>query len=385
MHTNRHLFTLLLCLTAVASTARAAAPAQAPTAQLKNDNEIKLDADGKSVGFEASAVQIDNEGKTLSPTSLKFSDPAKPGRLRLHVMWGDVTITGTDAPEVTIVSNVKNKTVAEKRSDGLRRLDSEITYTAIEKDNVITIDLAGDSSSPAANGATLAITVPRSTSIVVENSLGGDVVVKNLAGDAEIRSVNGEVSLDKISGSALVETMNGEIHATFDKVSDGKPLSFTSMNGEIDVHIPADTKANVRLRTQNGAVLTDFDEKALVTKTEAARGRISRHAHPAPRSAGHSSDEADWHNEVRDAVREAARAGMEAAREAMEAAREATEAAREGLAEAHGGAIPPIPPIPPIMPSPSGGKIVSGTLNGGGPEIQIATMNGTITLRKTQP
>jgi len=31
-----------------------------------------------------------------------------------------------------------------------------------------------------------------------------------------------------------------------------------------------DTKANVRLRTQNGAVLTDFDEKALITKTEAA-------------------------------------------------------------------------------------------------------------------
>jgi hypothetical protein len=312
-----------------------------------------------------------DENKNLSPTSLKFSDPAKPGRLRLHIMWGDVTVTGTDAPEVTIVSNVKNKAVAEKRSDGLRRLDSEITYTATEKDNVITIDLAGDSSSPAANGATLAITIPRSTSIVVENSLGGDVVVRNLVGDAEIRSVNGEVSLDKISGSALVETMNGEIHATFDKVSEGKPLSFTSMNGEIDVHIPADTKANVRLRTQNGSVLTDFDEKALVTKTEAARGRFSKHAHLAPRAPGQPSDETDWHNEVRDAVREAAR--------------EATEAAREGLAEAHGAPIPPIPPLPPSLPSPSGGKIVSGTLNGGGPEIQIATMNGTITLRKTQP
>jgi hypothetical protein len=299
-------------------------------------------------------------------------------------MWGDVTITGTDAPEVTIVSNIKNKAVAEKRSDGLRRLDSEVTYTATEKDNVITIDLAGDSSSQAANGATLAITTPRSTSIVVENSLGGDVVVKNLAGDAEIRSVNGEVSLEKINGSALVETMNGEIHATFDKVSEGKPLSFTSMNGEIDVHIPADTKANVRLRTQNGAVLTDFDEKALVTKTEAARGRISKHVRVTKRDTGQSG-EADWHNEVREAVREAARAGIEAAHEAAEAAREAVEAAREGIAEAHDGAIPPLPPMPPIMPSPSGGKIVSGTLNGGGPEIQIATMNGTITLRKTQP
>jgi hypothetical protein len=385
MHTTIRLCAFLLCLTTVTSAARAAAPAKAPPAQLKNDNEIKLDADDKSVAFEASAVEINNDGKTLSPTSLKFSDPAKPGRLRLHIMWGDVTVTGTDAPEVTIVSNIKNKAVAEKRPDGLRRLDSEITYTATEKDNVITVDLAGDSSSPAPNGATLAITAPRSSSIVVENSLGGDVTVKDLAGDAEVRSVNGEVALEKMGGSALVETTNGEIHATFDKVSEGKPLSFTSMNGEIDVRIPADTKANVRLRTQNGAVLTDFDEKALVTKTEAARGRMSRHVHIAPRAKGESGDEADWHNEVRDAVREAARAGMEAAREAIDAAHEAAEAAREGVAEAHGTPIPPFPPLPPIMPSPSGGKIVSGTLNGGGPEIQIATMNGTITLRKTQP
>jgi hypothetical protein len=35
-----------------------------------------------------------------------------------------------------------------------------------------------------------------------------------------------------------------------------------------------------------------------------------------------------------------------------------------------------------VLPSISGGKVVSGALNGGGPEIQIATMNGTITLRK---
>ena len=55
------------------------------------------------------------------------------------------------------------------------------------------------------------------------------------------------------------------------------------------------------------------------------------------------------------------------------------------MAEANGAPIPPIPPMPPIMPSLSGGKVVSGALNGGGPDIQIATMNGTITLRKTQP
>ena len=101
-----------------------------------------------------------------------------------------------------------------------------------------------------------------------------------------------------------------------------------------------------------------------------------------------SEVETDWHNDVKEAVREAVRAGAEAAREAAQAAREAAHAAREGIAEANGAPIPPIPPFPPmphVMPSLSGGKVVSGPLNGGGPEIQIATMNGTITLRKMEP
>ncbi|HUJ42796.1 MAG TPA: DUF4097 family beta strand repeat-containing protein [Opitutaceae bacterium] len=358
MNTNLRLLTCLLSLAAIVPFARAA---DEPAA---------------------------DDSAAVSPTSLKFSDPAKPGKIRLHVMWGDVTVTGADTAEVTIVSNIKNKNAPEVRPDGLRRLDSEVTYSASEKDNVITIELGGEAPFPPATDAALTITAPRTTSVVVQNSLGGDVTVKNLAGDAEIRCLNGEVKLEQISGAALVETMNGEIHASFTKVAEGKPLSFTSMNGEVEVRVPADTKANVRLRTQNGAVYTDFDEKALVTKTEAAHGRISTHLRAAARhSTGESKADADtdsdWHSEVRDAIREAARVGAEAAREAAQAAREAAQAAREGMAEAHGAAIPPIPPMPPVMPSFSGGKVVSGQLNGGGPEIQIATMNGSITLRKT--
>jgi Putative adhesin len=373
MHTNLRLAILLLCLPAAGLMARAAEPAQTT-----------------HTPAPATSPEDDHEGTALSPTHLKFSDPAKPGKLRLRVMWGDITVTGADTPEVIIVSNIKNKQQpAPKNSDGLRRLDSETTYTATEKDNVITIELGGDTPDPSA-GATLAVTTPRNTSVVVENTFGGRVDVKNIEGDADIRSLNGEVTLDKIAGSALVETMNGEIHATFVKVAEGKPLSFTSMNGEIDVRVPADTKANVRLRTQNGAVLTDFDEKALVTKTEAARGRLVTHLHASHRSADARPDDdtngSDWHDDIRDAVREATEAVGEAAREAASAARGAADAAREGMAEARGmPALPPIPPMPAVLPSISGGKVVSGTLNGGGPEIQIATMNGTITLRKMQP
>ncbi len=338
---------------------------------------------------DAPAAPAESIATTSSgaPTQLKFSDPSKPGTVRLKLTWGDVTVTGADTQEVTVVANIKNKQAPEQRSDGLRRLDSEVTYTASEKDNVITIELAGDAHFAAA-GTRLTLTVPRNTSVVVKNSFGGNATVKDITGDVEVHSLNGEVRLEQINGSALVETMNGEINASFAKVAEGRPLSFTSMNGEINVRIPADTKANVRLRTQNGAVYTDFDEKALVTRTESTRGHRSM-THRVVVHDGEvteSSDESGWHQQVRDAVREAARAGAEAAREAAKAAREAAQAAREGIADARGDdpEIPdiPIPPMPPALPTLSGGKIVSGTLNGGGPEIQIATMNGTITLRK---
>jgi hypothetical protein len=36
------------------------------------------------------------------------------------------------------------------------------------------------------------------------------------------------------------------------------------------------------------------------------------------------------------------------------------------------------------MPTITGGKMVTGTLNGGGPEISVSTMNGDVVLRKLE-
>jgi DUF4097 and DUF4098 domain-containing protein YvlB len=36
-------------------------------------------------------------------------------------------------------------------------------------------------------------------------------------------------------------------------------MSFTSLNGDIDVTLPADIKATVRMQTGNGEVYSDFD------------------------------------------------------------------------------------------------------------------------------
>jgi DUF4097 and DUF4098 domain-containing protein YvlB len=55
--------------------------------------------------------------------------------------------------------------------------------------------------------------------------------------------------------------VNGSIDVIMDKVSPDKAMSFTSLNGKVDVTLPADTKARLRIKTTNGTVFTDFDVK----------------------------------------------------------------------------------------------------------------------------
>jgi len=309
--------------------------------------------------------------------TLKFSDPTKPGIVKIVLAHGDIQVRGADTAEVVVKSEVKPRTKAP-RKDGLRELASSSTFSLSEKDNVITLD--GAEGWPTGGNSDFSLTVPRNTSVVVQKSFGGDVTCNGLSGDIEIHSLNGEVHLDDISGGVIVEAMNGAIHANVRELVGSKPLSFTSMNGEVLVRVPADAKANIRLRTQNGAVLTDFPENTLVTKTESTPGtngrRSSRNGGVLPNDAREA---------IRDSVRMAVQIGQEAAeaaREGLESARAKANADRERV-RGTPGPVPPIPPMPSI-PTPTGGKLVTGTLNGGGPEISVATMNGDVVVRQLE-
>jgi len=171
--------------------------------------------------------------------------------------------------------------------------------------------------------------------------------------------MNGEISLSGIGGSAIVSSMNGEIKAQYRSVPT-KPISLNSMNGEVVLQLPAASRANLRMRTQNGTLLTDFPASVLKTKTE----------HPVvtagdPKSAKHEAKAAKHEAE-------------KAQREFEQAQQEREKAVEEGRSP-DSIPVPPVPPLPPFAV----GKSITGTLNGGGVDISLATMNGSITVRQS--
>jgi Putative adhesin len=312
-------------------------------------------------------------------SEIKFSDPAKPGTLKISIGHGNLQVRGVDAKAVTVKSDTEATSPAP-RKDGMRELASASSFSLSEKGNLITLDAAADGPRGSSD---FNLTVPRSTSLIVSNAWGGDISCSDVSGDIEIKNMNGRIKIDGIAGGVLVETMNGDVSADVRELREGKPLSFTSMNGEILIRVPSETKANVRLRSQNGSIWTDFDEKALVTKTESF-GKVRPSARPsADAKSRKRSNDSEMHEEIHTAVTEAVRVSVDAVQEATAAIREATMAAKAEVDAAwagdrDGSPMPPRPPLPPM----TGGKIVTGTLNQGGPEIQAASMNGDVTLRK---
>ena len=326
----------------------------------------------------ATFARAEDEGSTAT---VKLSAPGKPATLQVDMPWADIHIVGVNGDTVTVESTIGQKDAPSKREDGLRRLDDEVSFELTEHENTVSLRLSGEN--PWANhDAEFKISVPRAMALDIKTEAGGDLAVKDVEGDIEINNMNGEVHLEGIAGSAVVNTMNGEVHAVYAKAPQ-KLIAITSMNGEVDLRVPAVTKANIRLRTHNGSILTDFDEAVLKTKSEGKGGYggddVARMGADAARAAA-------------DAARVAVHVAQQVAQEVRRAVQEEVAAEQEANSPAPKADHAPRAPKPPRpahaprapMPPITGGKVVSGTLNGGGVDIKVSTMNGEITLRQSK-
>lgn len=98
--------------------------------------------------------------------------------------------------------------------------------------------------------------VPTGVNLVAE-TVNGEIEAEDLRGEIHAATVNGGVS---VSSTGLVEasTVNGGIDAATRRGSWDGELQFTTVNGSIQLRLPADTKAVVEAETVNGSLTSDF-------------------------------------------------------------------------------------------------------------------------------
>lgn len=258
------------------------------------------------LGCVALALAQDTQKETI-----QFSNPSAPHKLDVELMMGNVTVKGYDGRDVLIEYSANGNPDYYRRGraqepppPGMHRIGGNRTVDVSENNNTVTIKtnfpMSGDFN----------IQVPADTSVTVKTLNGRAITIDNISGEIEASNMNGQVTVTNASGPVVASSMNGKVTASLNRVPPDKAMSFSTMNGVVDVTLPADAKANFKLRADNGDIYTDFDVKLDAQNPIV----VTRRGEPKPKIRGD---------------------GMQ-----------------------------------------------SGTINGGGPEIQFTTFNGRIVIHK---
>lgn len=209
--------------------------------------------------------------------TVPFSDASRPGTVKVGLISGSITVKGYAGKEVIVEALGRAEGHSRDRSraeaEGLKRIPNTASGLKIEEENnVITVG-----TSSVNKPVDLTLQVPFHTSLKLKTINNGNIQVEQVEGEIEVNNINGAVTLTNVSGSAVAHALNGNVVVSLTKVDPAKSMSFSSLNGNIDVTFPADTKANVAMKSDQGEIYSDFDvhmdQSAQKPVVEDARGK----------------------------------------------------------------------------------------------------------------
>jgi len=223
----------------------------------------------------------------VTPTSLDFDDVTA---LQVRLIAGTVAVMATDDKPSVLVTDITGRplqvgyeggtlTIAyetpswERLLDWLKPLrDSAAVTVTVPADCPIQLGVV--TASAVVCGLSSGASVKGVSSDITLDGVGGAVQADTVSGTLEGRDVDGEVRFKSVSGDltladgslALLEADNisGQIAADVSLAAAGA-MRISTISGDVTVRLPADSDAQVRLRSTSGNIRTEFDSLRPVT------------------------------------------------------------------------------------------------------------------------
>jgi hypothetical protein len=108
----------------------------------------------------------------------------------------------------------------------------------------------------------------------VGKTVNGDISATALSGNVDTKTINGSITIST-TGFAQASTINGSISARLGDANWSGPLHFKTINGAINLDLPASVSTEVDAETLNGQINSDFPINLISFKERKhVRGRI---------------------------------------------------------------------------------------------------------------
>ena len=227
-------------------------------------------------GLMSMAPVAARQSGSTDQVTVPLSDPSRPGVIDVSLVHGSITVRGSNRKDVLVIAHPETDRPGRRPdpdANGLRRIPQTAGLRISEEGNRIRVS-ADSPNRP----VTFEIQAPSHSNLKLSTVNGGEILVENIDGDIDVSNTNGGITLNSVAGAVNAGTTNGSVRATLTRVTAQKEMAFTSLNGTVDVTLPSSTRANLRLRSDNGDVYSDFDVQVapstpLVQENSSGNGR----------------------------------------------------------------------------------------------------------------
>jgi len=173
------------------------------------------------------------------------------GRVSLDNVNGDAEITGWDRNEVQIDA-VKKGRDQQKLDEARIEVENGSDYVKIRTQ----LPHNHTNNNPASVHYTLH--VPQNARLDRISLVNGALTIEKVGGEVDASLVNGNAHISDLAGEASISSVNGTIEANYASLNKVREIKLKSVNGSIDLGLPASPNADFKVSTVNGGIKSDF-------------------------------------------------------------------------------------------------------------------------------
>jgi len=203
-------------------------------------------------------------GLTLSLSAEEFREElhktfplTADGRVSLGNVNGSIRIEAWDRTEVQLDAVKK-----AKKKDHLEavkiEIDAKADYLRVQTKHPSSKGWFGSKDTCSVD---YVLKVPDLARLDEISSVNGSIDISGVRGKVEASTVNGALNARGLAADTKLSTVNGALKAAFADIDTVQSVSFSTVNGPVDLQLPPHPNADLSLSTVNGNIRGDVDVK----------------------------------------------------------------------------------------------------------------------------
>jgi hypothetical protein len=203
---------------------------------------------------------------------IPLSRPGDTVNLEISILSAKIEVIGEDRQDASFEISVVEGTRKIVTPSGTKSLKTGAYSVEIEEnDNHIDVDTDWRASK-----VNVVARVPRNANLELSTVNDGEIIVSNITGKLVLENVNGPITATNINGSVIAESVNENITVSFAGINTDEAMAFSSVNGDLNLGLPANTGAELHIDSAEGEIISDFEVEVMPSKPVLSREN-SRH------------------------------------------------------------------------------------------------------------